>query len=73
MVGLSIHNPAVIATMEGEGWDVDYHQTCLYRVFRTAEEARAEFGDGGRPHVEHAGSSRRCRPRNKRPRSPSIA
>ncbi|HTQ55569.1 MAG TPA: hypothetical protein VMI94_13970 [Bryobacteraceae bacterium] len=45
MVGLSTHNPAVIDTAEGENWDVDYYQCCLYRVSRTAEEARAEFGE----------------------------
>ena len=43
MVGLSTHNPAVVDTAESEGWDVDYYQTCLYRVSRTPEEARAEF------------------------------
>ncbi len=43
MVGLSTHNPAVVDTIESEGWDLDYYQTCLYRVTRTAEEARAEF------------------------------
>ena len=45
MAGLSAHNPAVIDTAEGEGWDVDYYQTCFYRVSRTAEEARASFGE----------------------------
>lgn len=43
MVGVSAHNPAVIDVIESEDWDVDYYQTCLYRVSRTAEEARAEF------------------------------
>jgi hypothetical protein len=43
MVGLSTHNPAVIDTVEGENWDIDYYQACLYRVSRTPEEARAEF------------------------------
>ena len=43
MVGLSTHNPAVVDTAEGEGWDVDYYQCRLYRVSRTPEEARAEF------------------------------
>jgi hypothetical protein len=43
MVGVSTHNPAVVDTIESENWDVDYYQTCLYRVSRTAEEARAEF------------------------------
>ncbi len=45
MVGLSAHNPAVFDTVESEGWDIDYFQTCFYRVSRTAEEARAEFGE----------------------------
>jgi len=45
MVGLSTHNPAVIDTVESEGWDIDYYQTCLYRVTRTSEEARRDFGE----------------------------
>ncbi len=45
MAGLSAHNPAVIDTAEGEGWEVDYYQCCFYRVSRTPEEARAEFGE----------------------------
>jgi hypothetical protein len=43
MVGVSAHNPAVFDTIESENWDVDYFQTCLYRVSRTVEEAREEF------------------------------
>jgi len=43
MVGLSTHNPGVVDTVESEGWDLDYYQTCFYRVTRTAEEARAEY------------------------------
>ena len=43
MVGLSTHNPNVIDAVESENWDIDYYQACLYRVSRTAEEARAEF------------------------------
>jgi hypothetical protein len=45
MVGVSTHNPAVIDAIESENWDVDYYQTCLYRVTRTREEARQEFGE----------------------------
>jgi hypothetical protein len=45
LVGLSTHNPAVIDTVESEGWDVDYYQACLYRVSRTPEESRAQFGE----------------------------
>ena len=29
MVGLSTHNPAVVDTVESEGWDLDYYQTCF--------------------------------------------
>jgi hypothetical protein len=45
MVGLSAHNPEVIDTVESQGWDIDYYQTCLYRVSRTAEEARKVLGE----------------------------
>jgi hypothetical protein len=45
MVGLSTHHPAVIDTVESEAWDIDYYQTCLYRITRTPEEARAEYGE----------------------------
>ncbi len=44
-VGLSTHNPGVIDTVESEGWDLDYYQACLYRVTRTPEESRAQFGE----------------------------
>jgi hypothetical protein len=43
--GVSMHNPAVLAYIEEKGWDVDYYMTCMYRVSRTAEETRAEFGE----------------------------
>lgn len=45
MVGLSTHNPAVIDTAEGENWDVDYYQACLYNVSRTPQELRKVFGE----------------------------
>jgi hypothetical protein len=45
MVGISTHNPAVVDTVESEGWDIDYYQTCLYRVTRTAEEMRQQYGE----------------------------
>jgi len=45
MVGVSAHNPAVFDYIESAGWDVDYYQTCVYRVTRTREEARREFGE----------------------------
>jgi hypothetical protein len=43
--GVSMHNPAVLAHIEDKGWDVDYYMTCLYRVSRTPDETRAEFGE----------------------------
>ena len=42
--GRALHPyPNVIDCVESENWDIDYYQACLYRVSRTAEEARAEF------------------------------
>jgi hypothetical protein len=54
MVGLSAHNPGVIDTVESEAWDLDYYQACLYRVSRTVEETRAQFGEAplGEPFME---------------------
>ena len=43
--GVSMHNPAVMEYIEDKGWQLDYYMTCLYRVSRTREEARAEFGE----------------------------
>jgi len=62
MVGVSAHNPGVFDVIESEGWDVDYYQTCLYRVSRTAEEARAEFGEStvGETYMERD-PERMCR------------
>ena len=45
MAGISTHNPGVVDVIESEGWENDYYMTCLYRVSRTVEEARAEFGE----------------------------
>ena len=38
LVGLSAHNPAVIALAEEKGWDVDYYMCCLYYLTRPREE-----------------------------------
>lgn len=45
MVGVSAHNPAVFELIESANWDVDYYQACVYRLTRTREEARKEFGE----------------------------
>src|SRR5206468_3221492 len=38
LVGLSAHNPALIALAEEKGWDVDYYMCCLYYLTRPREE-----------------------------------
>lgn len=52
--GISTHNPAVIDFVESKGWDNDYYMTCFYRVSRTPEETRKEFGEAplGEPYFE---------------------
>ncbi len=45
MVGLSTHNPNVVDAAESQNWGVDYYMTCMYRVSRTPEETRKEFGE----------------------------
>lgn len=43
--GVSMHNPKVMAYIEDKGWELEYYMTCLYRVSRTVDETRAEFGE----------------------------
>ena len=45
MAGVSTHNPAVVDSIESMNWPVDYFMTCLYRVSRTVEETREQFGE----------------------------
>ena len=40
LVGLSTHNPAVIDTVEGQNWDIDFYMTCMYQQSRTREELK---------------------------------
>jgi hypothetical protein len=44
-VGVSCHNPDVVALVEDEDWDIDYYMTCMYRVTRRPSEVRAELGE----------------------------
>lgn len=44
LVGLSAHNPAVIALAEEKGWDVDYYMCCLYYLTRPREEFQKLLG-----------------------------
>jgi hypothetical protein len=44
LVGLSAHNPEVIALAEEKGWDVDYYMCCLYYLTRPREEFQKLLG-----------------------------
>lgn len=44
LVGLSAHNPALIALSEEKGWDVDYYMCCLYYLTRPREEFQKLLG-----------------------------
>jgi hypothetical protein len=44
LVGVSAHNPALIALSEDKGWDVDYYMCCLYYLTRPKEEFRRLLG-----------------------------
>jgi len=37
-VGVSTHMPAVVETIEEQGWDIDFYMTCAYERHRTREE-----------------------------------
>jgi hypothetical protein len=44
LVGLSAHNPALIALADEKGWDVDYYMCCLYYLTRPKEEQQKLLG-----------------------------
>src|ERR1039458_1814582 len=44
MVGVGTHKPEVIATIEEEGWDVDFYAGCVYNRTRTPDELRKLLG-----------------------------
>ncbi len=44
LVGVGTHKPEVIATVEEEGWDVDFYAGCVYNRTRTREEFRSLLG-----------------------------
>jgi hypothetical protein len=44
LVGLSGHNPALIALAEEKGWDVDYYMCCLYYLTRPKKEYQKVLG-----------------------------
>ena len=44
LAGLATHEPSVIDTAEGQGWDVDFFMGCFYKYNRTPEELKAALG-----------------------------
>lgn len=52
LVGVSTHKPEVIATIEEEGWDVDFYLGCVYNRTRTPEELRKLLGEVPMPPSE---------------------
>jgi hypothetical protein len=44
LVGLSAHNPELIALANDKGWDVDYFMCCLYYLTRPKEEYQKILG-----------------------------
>lgn len=44
LVGLSAHNPDLIALANDQGWDVDYFMCCLYYLTRPKDEYRKLLG-----------------------------
>lgn len=49
LVGLSCHNPALLALAEEKGWDVDYYMCCLYYLTRPREEYQKLLGGAELP------------------------
>jgi hypothetical protein len=45
LVGLSAHNPDLIALANDKGWDVDYFMCCLYYLTRPKDEYKKLLGD----------------------------
>jgi hypothetical protein len=45
LVGLSAHNPDLLALANDKGWDVDYFMCCLYYLTRPKEEFKKLLGD----------------------------
>jgi hypothetical protein len=44
MVGVGTHRPDVIATVEEQGWDVDFYAGCVYNRSRSTEEWKQVLG-----------------------------
>jgi hypothetical protein len=45
LVGVGSHNPEFLATVENQGWDIDFYAGCVYYRTRTPEEWRKALGN----------------------------
>ncbi len=45
LVGLSAHNPDLVALSEDKNWEVDYYMCCLYYLTRPREEFKKLLGE----------------------------
>ena len=52
MVGVSTHQPEVIARIEELGWDVDFYMGCVYNRTRTPDQLRKQLGEVPEPPTE---------------------
>jgi len=52
LVGVSTHNPDVIAYIEEHGWDIDFFMGCVYKRNRTPDEVRKLLGELPLPQNE---------------------
>ena len=52
MVGVSTHQPEIIARIEELGWDVDFYMGCVYNRTRTPEQLRALLSEVPEPPSE---------------------
>lgn len=44
LAGLATHNPVLIDSVEGAGWDLDFFMGCFYKYNRTPEELKTALG-----------------------------
>ncbi len=45
LIGVGSHNPQFLATVEDQGWDIDFYAGCVYYRTRTPDEWRKALGN----------------------------
>ncbi len=56
LIGVCTHLPEVVETIEEQGWDVDFYQTCFYTVYsllseRQIDRSRERYDDAARDRM----------------------